>query len=188
MVTNETLRVIKQRRSIRNYKDEQIKQEELEAIIEAALYAPNAGDQAWHFTAVQNKNLLSRLSHAAKEGARQLSIEPLLFLANDERFDCLYGAPTLIIVSGDQSAPVPMDADCAAATQNLLLAAESIGLGSCWIFFVLLAFASPQGAQLRTELKIPEGYKPYNSAVFGYKQDADIEVPDRKPNLITFIR
>lgn len=117
-----------------------------------------------------------------------MDIEYLRQLGSNENFNCLYDAPTLIIVSGNEQIPVPLDADCAAATQNLLLAAESVGLGSCWIFFVLLAFYSPQGPELRKELKIPEGYKPYDSAVLGYKKDATVNVPDRKPNLITYIR
>ena len=188
MIVNETLKIIKQRRSIRSYKDEQIKEEELQAVLEAGLYAPNAGDQAWHFTVVQNKELLDRLNLAAKEAAKQMDMEHLRQLGNNEKFNCLYGAPTLIIVSGNEQAPMPLDADCAAATQNLLLAAESIGLGSCWIFFVLLAFYSPQGPELRKALKIPEGYKPYDSAVLGYKKEAVVNVPDRKPNLITYIR
>lgn len=83
---------------------------------------------------------------------------------------------------------MPLEADCAAATQNLLLAAESIGLGSCWIFFVMLAFNSPQGSELRKVLKIPEGYKPYYTAVLGYKKDEAVSVEDRKPDLITYIR
>jgi hypothetical protein len=83
---------------------------------------------------------------------------------------------------------MPLDADCAAATQNLLLAAESIGLGSCWIFCVLLAFYSPQGPELRKALKIPEGYKPYDSTVLGYKKNPVVNIPERKPNLITYIR
>ncbi len=188
MIVNETLKIIKQRRSIRSFKDEQIKEEELQAVLEAGLYAPNAGDQAWHFTVVQNKELLDRLNIAAKEAAKQHEFEHLKELGNNENFNCLYDAPTLVIVSGNEHAPVPLDADCAAATQNLLLAAESIGLGSCWIFFVLLAFDSPQGLELRKELKMPEGYKPYYSAVFGYKKDTVVYVPDRKPNLITYIR
>jgi nitroreductase len=188
MIVNKTLKIIKQRRSIRSFKDEQIREEELQAVLEAGLYAPNAGDQAWHFTVIQNKELLDRLNLAAKEAAKQLDIEHLRELANNEKFDCLYGAPTLIIVSGNEHAPVPLEADCAAATQNLLLAAESIGLGSCWIFFVLLAFYSLQGFELQKELKIPEGYKPYSSAVLGYKKAAVVNVPDRKPNLITCIR
>jgi len=188
MIVNETLKIIKQRRSIRSFKNEQIKEEELQAVLEAGLYAPNAGDQAWHFTVVQNKELLDRLNIAAKETAKQMDMEHLKQLGNNEQFNCLYGAPTLIIVSGNEQIPVPLDADCAAATQNLLLAAESIGLGSCWIFFVLLGFYSPQGPELREALKIPEGYKPYDSAVLGYKKNTVVNVPERKSNLITYIR
>jgi nitroreductase len=56
MIINETLKIIKQRRSIRSFKDKQIKEEELQAVLEAGMYAPNAGDQAWHFTVVQKRN------------------------------------------------------------------------------------------------------------------------------------
>ncbi len=50
MVENETLKIIKQRRSIRSFTEEQIKEEELQVVLEAEMYAPNAGDHAWHFT------------------------------------------------------------------------------------------------------------------------------------------
>jgi nitroreductase len=188
MIVNETLKAIKQRRSVRSFKDEQIREEELQAVLEAGLYAPNAGDQAWHFTVIQNKELLIRINLTAKEAAKQLDIEGIREIANDEEYNCLYGAPTLIIVSGNEQCPIPLEADCAAATQNLLLAAESIGLGSCWIYFIMFAFNSPLGSELRKELKIPEGYKPYYSAVLGYKKDTIGEIPERKPNLITYIR
>lgn len=188
MIANETLNIIKQRRSIRSYKSEQISGEELRAVLEAGLYAPNAGDQAWHFTAVQNKEMLQRLNLAAKQAARESDMEWLRKLGNDEGFNCLYGAPTLIIISGDSKAPMPLDADCAAALQNILLAAESMGLNTCWIFFVLLAFSSPQGQQIREELKIPEGFRPYCSAVIGYRNIDIPEAQERKPGLITYIK
>lgn len=80
---------------------------------------------------------------------------------------------------------MPLDADYAAATQNLLLAAESIGLGSCWIFFVQLAFNSSQRSELREALKIPEGYnRTLQQCLSIYKVEI-VNVPDRKPNLIT---
>lgn len=188
MIVNDTLKIIKQRRSIRSFKDEQIKEEELQAVLEAGLYAPNAGDQAWHFTVIQNKEILDRINLTAKEAAKQLDIEGIGGIATDEKYNCLYGAPTLIIISGSEQVPIPLEADCAAATQNLLLAAESVGLGSCWIYFIMFAFNSPEGPQLRKELKIPEGYKPYYSVVLGYKKAAAAEAPDRKPDLITYIR
>ena len=115
-------------------------------------------------------------------------MEGLKEIANNEEYNCFYGAPTLIIISGNEKVPIPLDADCAAATQNLLLAAESIGLGSCWIYFTIFAFNSPEGPELQKELKIPVGYRPFYSAVFGYKKDIDVNVPGRKPNLITYIR
>jgi len=187
MIVNETLSIIQRRRSCRSFKNAQITEEELQAVLEAGLYAPHAGDQDWHFTVIQNKDILDRLNHSAKEAVKYMGIQGLLPLAENENFDCLYGAPTLIIVSGDEQSPIPLEADCAAAAQNLLLAAESIGLGSCWIFFVILAFLASGGDDLQKEL-IPTGYKPFNAVVLGYKQDAVIEVPARKPNLVTYIR
>ncbi len=186
-ITNATLEHIKRRRSIRAYQQAQLDSEQLQVILEAGSYAPNAGDQAWHFTVVQNKAILTRLNHAAKQTAQQLQIPGLADLANDENFDCLYGAPTLVIVSGWEASPIPLDTDCAAAMENMLLAAQSIGLGSCWIYFVLLAFAADQADELRSLLKLPAGYKPYTSAVFGYPAEAIIDIPERKPDRITII-
>lgn len=188
MSVNETLQTIKQRRSTRGFKEEQIKEEELEAVLEAGLYAPSAGNQqAWHLTVIQDRELLDRLNFAAKEAAKQLDNEHIKKMVNNEKFNIFYGAPTLILVSGDEQAML-IEADCAAASQNLLLAAEAIGLGSCWINMVLFAFDSPHGSELRKELKIPEGYKPFYSAALGYKKVAAVNAPARKPNLITYIR
>jgi nitroreductase len=188
MLSNETLTNIRCRRSIRSYREDQINDEELETVLEAAQYAPNAGGQVWHFTVVQDRKLLDRLNLAAKEAAQSMAFEHLRDLGRNPEFHCLYHAPTLVIVSGNGNSPVPLDADCAAATENLLIAAESIGLGSCWIFFVLLAFSSPEGAGLREELKIPAGYKPFCSAVLGYRKTAAASPPPRKQGLVTYIR
>lgn len=184
---NSTLKVIKQRRSIRNFKDEQIKDEELKIIVEAGVYAPYAEEASRHITVIQDKRLLDKLNLTAKDAAKFMDIEELSQLGNDENFHSLYGAPTLIIVSGKEQSASP-ESDCAAATQNMLLAAESIEIGSCWIFFDLLAFFSPQGSELRYELKIPVGYKPYTSIALGYKNTTENNMPDRNFNDITFIK
>jgi len=114
-------------------------------------------------------------------------VEDLKALGNDENYNGLYGAPTLIIVSGRKEF-VPLEFDCAAATQNMLLAAESIGFGSCWIYFPMFAFDSSQGDDLRKELKIPDENTPYCSLILGYKDGSVTNVIERKPNLITFIK
>jgi hypothetical protein len=56
------------------------------------------------------------------------------------------------------------------------------------VFLCPLAFYSSQDPELRKALKIPEGYKPYDSVVLGYKKEAVVDVPVRKPNLNTYIR
>jgi nitroreductase len=187
MLTNETLKVIKQRRSIRCYKKEQIKDEELQSVLEAGLYAPNAGNQAWHFTVIQKKEILDKINDIAKETLKSHVFEDLRILGVDEKYNGLYGAPTLIIVSGCEQF-IPLEVDCAAATQNMLIAAESIGLGSCWVYFPMFAFDSSQEVALREKLKIPDGYKPYCSLLLGYKDESVIDLPERKPNLITYIK
>lgn len=187
MLTNETLKIIKQRRSIRSYKKEQINDEELQVVLEAGLYAPNAGDQAWHFTVIQKKETLETINYLAKEALKSHEYDDLKALGNNKKYDGLYGAPTLIIVSGCEQY-IPLEADCAAATQNMLLAAESIGIGSCWIYFTMFAFDSPQGDDLRKELSIPDGYRPYCSLLLGYKDSPIIDAPERKPGLITYIK
>ncbi|RXA21689.1 nitroreductase family protein [Methanosarcina sp. MSH10X1] len=185
MLTNETLSTIKNRRSIRNFKNKQIKDEELQAVLNAGTYAPSANEQAWHFTVIQNKELLAWLNFEAKEIAKQY--EPLQDLANNERFNIFYNAPTVILVSGEEKA-IAIESDCAAATQNMLLAAESIGLGSCWIGFVLVMSGSPKAKEYLKKLGVPDGYKPYASVALGYK-NAEVSIaPPRKLNVINYIK
>ena len=188
MVNNETLNMIKQRRSIRNYNPEQIKEEELQAVLESGLYAPYAWETGKHFTVIQNKEMLERLNHLAKETMKQSESEDLRKMGNSEEYHCMYHAPTLIIISGNEKAPIPVHAECAAALQNLLVAAESMGLGTCWLYSVIMAFDSPQGSELLKELQIPEGYKPYYSTTLGYKKDSVVNVPEKNRNNITYIK
>jgi nitroreductase len=190
MYDNEILKTIKQRRSIRNYKDKQISGDELKTIIEAGLYAPNGSGQLEdyvHFAVIQNKNMLDKINHLAKDFVQKAKIGGLVELGNDEHFNCLYNAPTFIIVSYNENWVQP-ETDCAAVTQNILLAAESIGLGGCWLYFPLQAFYDEQGKELLKELKIPDGYKPITSMTIGYKADEKINIPKREIKNISYIK
>jgi len=188
MVSNETLKMIKQRRSIRSYQPEQIKEEELQAVLEASLYAPYAWETGRHFTVIQDREMLEKLNRLAKEAMKQSPSEDLRKLGNSEEYHCMYHAPTLIIVSGNEKAPFPLHAECAASLQNMLVAAESLGLGTCWLYSVLMAFETEQGPELLKELQIPEGYRPYCSTTLGYKTDSTVNVPEKNRNNITYIR
>ena len=93
---NEVLKAIKSRRSVRAYTEQQISQEDLNAILEAATYAPSGMNyQTWHFTAIQNAAVLEELNEKIK-GAFAKSEEPRLQeRGHSQTYCCYYHAPTL---------------------------------------------------------------------------------------------
>lgn len=170
---NETLQVMANRRSTRNFKDQQIKPEELNTIIEAGLMAPTGhNDQPWYFTAIQNKAILKEVSDGAKAAMRKTGIKWIVEMGSNEKLNIFYNASTAIIVSAKKDAATPI-ADACAAIQNMLLAAESIGLGTCWIGFAKFFFNNPESYK---KLEIPDGYEVQYGIVVGYKQN-DVKVP-----------
>ena len=140
---NQTMETIKNRRSVRKYSPEQIKDEELETILEAAIYAPTGhNDQPWHFTIEQNKDLIDEINDGAKDAMKEMEVEWISRLGSNNDFNIFHGAPTIMIISGRNDATSPQ-VDCAAAVQNMLLAAESLDIGSCWIGFARFYFINP---------------------------------------------
>lgn len=184
---NDVLDVIKRRRSVRAFKPEQVDDEALAAIVEAGRYAPHGGGEAWHFTVVQNAAVLARVNRLAKAYAATSGLPWLEALGRDADFHSAYHAPTLVLVSGDAQGACP-EADTAAATQNLLLAAESLGVASCWGYFATQAFLEEEGDALRQELGIPEGYRVYTSVMLGYPAGETPKAPPRKDGTVTMIR
>nr|WP_277998800.1 nitroreductase family protein [Moorella sulfitireducens] len=188
MIVSAKLQLIKDRRSIRAYTGEQVQERDLQAILEAAMYAPSpGGSQPWFFTVIQNRELIKELSEASKEVARNKDIEFLKALGNNPEFHAFHNAPTVIIVSGDAREPFATAA-CAAATQNMLLAAEFLGLGACWVNFGLLVFEGYKGDIYREKLGIPGGYKPLFSVTLGYRRGDKPQAAPRKSNIVNYIR
>lgn len=99
---NEVLENIRSRRSVRVYTEQQVSAEDLNLILEAAAYAPNGMHlETWHFTAIQNEEVLVKLNEKIK-GAFAKSNEPRLQERGHSRtYCCYYHAPTLVIVSNE---------------------------------------------------------------------------------------
>ena len=158
---NEVLKAIKSRRSVRAYTAQQISQEDLNAILEAATYAPSGMNyQTWHFTAIQNAAVLEELNEKIK-GAFAKSEEPRLQeRGHSQTYCCYYHAPTLVIVSNE---PTQWWAgmDCACAIENMFLAAHSLGIGSCWINQLGTTCDDPEVRELITSLGVPKDHKVY---------------------------
>ncbi len=185
---NETLKTLLSRRSIRNYRPDQIKEEELTAILEAARFAPSGrNSQPWHFSVVQKGELLRKINEGCREAYLNSGIQYMEERARTENFSIFYHAPALVVVSGDPKA-LTTQIDCAMAVQNIFLSAESLNIGSCWINGVITLVNSEKGGPFRQDLGIPDGYEVMGAAALGYKGGAQPAPQPRKEGTVTVIR
>lgn len=185
---NEVVRVICNRRSIRQYKAKQITDADLTQILDAALSAPNAmNQQKWHFTVIQDKVMLTRMVNIIKENLINSTIDLLVKRASIPDYNTFHNAPTVILISADDKAKF-VQIDCGAAAQNIALAAESLLLGSCIITSSAYLFASEKGEELKKKLGIPNGYSHVCTVALGYKEGANPVAPPRNENVINYIK
>ena len=185
---NETIKVINSRRSIRQYKPDQIADSELQQILDCALYAPNArNQQMWHFSVIQDKDLLDRMVDITKENMKNSGIEFLIGRAGEPGYHTYYHAPTLIIISGKEDAMF-IQIDCGAAAQNIALAAKSLKIGSCIMTSSGLLFQSQEGNNLKKEIGIPDGYNHVCAVALGYMDGDAPEAPPKNRDVITYIK
>jgi nitroreductase len=106
--------------------------------------------------------------------------------AKDPNFNPLWNAPTVILITADKTARFA-EIDCALAAENILIAAESLGLGSIIIASTEFLFKSEKGEQLKKELGVPEGCEHICVVALGYKDENPPPKPRRK-DVINCIR
>lgn len=168
----ELFEALKGRRSVRGYKDEQIKDEELNAILEAGEYAATGmGKQSPIMIVVQDKETISKLS---KMNAK---------IMGNENVDPFYGAPTVVIVLADKNRPTCVE-DGSLVIGNLMNAAYGLGVGSCWIHRAKEEFESEEGKALLKKLGIEGDYEGIGHCVLGYRADEKPVPAPRKENRV----
>ena len=185
---NDTIKSIMERRSVRKYKPQQITEQELECILNCGLHAPSARNtQNWHFTVIQNADLISWMNDKIKEN---IPPEVAAFFKDlqggKEDYSMFYNAPTLVLVSGEADNAYT-DANCGYATQNMCLAAQSLGVASIVIGMARFLFCTPEADAYAKEFGIPDGYKPLYAVCFGYA-DMQPEPPERLEGRLNYIR
>ncbi|MGD9642599.1 MAG: nitroreductase family protein [Elusimicrobiales bacterium] len=181
---NKVLETIKSRRSIRRYLPEPLKQAELDAILEAGLYAPSAhNDQPWHFTVIRDRALLDRISLLSKELMLKSEVDWMRVMGANESFHVFHNAPAVVVVAMRKNALSPL-VDCSAAIENMLLAAESLDIGSCWIGLARFWFSIKEEV---TRLNLPEGYEPCYAVTFGYKGHRPAKALPRRTDAVAYI-
>lgn len=173
-MNKEVLDALKNRRSVRKYKTEQIKEEELKAVLEAGIYAPTGmGAQSPKIVVVQDMELIKKLSKMNAAVMGNAGIDPF------------YGAPTVLVVLADSSRPTYVE-DGSLVLGNLMNAAYAVGLGSCWIHRAKQVFASEEGKALLKEWGIPEGYEGVGHCILGYAADELPAPKARKEDYIIY--
>ena len=182
---NNILKVIMNRRSTRKYKEEQITDEELQILLDSAIQAPSAmNSQPWHFTVVQNKEMINHINEKSKELMAK-DENPYVSKVGKGSGHILYKAPTVIVVSGKSEVNSAI-VDCSAAIENMLIAGESIGLGSVWVGFAKWFFKIEDEVK---KLEIPKGYEPFYAVAVGYKEDDNVVGPGiRNKDVVNYIK
>ena len=154
---NDIINAIKSRRSIRKFKPDMPKREDIDAIIEAGIYAASGhGSQSPIIVAVTNKELRDKFSRDnCKIGGWK------------EGFDPFYGAPVILVVLADKEKPTHIY-DGSLALGNMMLAAHSLGLGSIWIHRAREEFETDDYKQLLADLGIKGEYEGVGHCAIGY--------------------
>jgi len=161
----EALENILTRVSVKKYKSDPVPKEILDKIIEAGTHAASGlNKQSPIILAVTNKQVRDELSflNAGKDPFK--------------RADPFYGAPVVLVVLADKQVPTYLY-DGSLVMANLMLAAHSLGLGSCWIHRAKETFEMPEGKAILKKLGIEGDYEGIGNCVIGY---ADV-VPEKKP-------
>lgn len=168
----ETLIDLKERRSCRKYTGEQVAETQLEAVLEAATYAPTGhGQQSPVMVVVQKPELVATLSQL---NARIMGTTR----------DPFYGAPTAVVVFQDTTSTTGHE-DACMVMANLLNAAHAVGLGSCWINRGQQMFELPEGIELKKEWGIADHMAGLAICILGYEAEGGTVAP--KPRKTDYI-
>ena len=167
------IEAIKKRRSIRKYRSEEVPRELIEQIVEAGEYAASGMNrQETIIVAITDRSVRDRL---AKANAA--------IMGSDR--DPFYGAPVVLVVLAKADCPTGIY-DGSLVMGNLMLAASSLGVDSCWIHRAKETFALPEWKQFLVELGVEGDYVGIGNCIIGYRDTDYPQAPDRKANRVFF--
>lgn len=185
---NDMLSFIKSRRSTRTFTDAPVEPEKLLQVVEAGRYAPSGGNsQSTHFFVITDKAMLEKIAVQVKAEFAKMEVTEGMYrslagairASHGEKYVFHYNAPALIVTANQQDYGNNM-ADCACALENMMLMANALDLGSCWINQLKWLNDDPVLLDTFRELGLGENERIYGAVAVGYAARED-GLPDRKP-------
>ena len=173
---NDVIKALIERRSCKNFDPNKIvEKEKLDLILEAGKYAANGrGLQAATMVVIQNKDTISKI---AKLNAAVL---------NASNINPFYNATTLVVVFADPTAHTYVE-DGSLVMGNLMIAAHSLGVDSCWIHRAKEVFTSEEGQKLKKEWGIAENLVGIGNCILGYRAAELLPPKPRKSDFVRYV-
>lgn len=181
---NQTIQDIISRRSVKKYLDKPVPEELVEQIVKAGTYAPTGMNrQSPIIIAVTNKEMRDRLSTINLNIVKGFNLT-----TTSGHSDPFYGAPVVLVVLAKKEIGTRIY-DGSLVMENMMIAANSLGLGSCWIHRAKETFECEAGKQILQELGIPDEYEGIGNCIVGYAApDALKPQVARKDDYIVWVK
>jgi nitroreductase len=185
---NAVIETINMRRSIRSYEAKPVPRDLMNAVIAAGNEAPSAmNSQPWRFVVVEDPAAKKKLLGAALPQVKKITeqvkdVDPERYASIKKRYAELpdpvyYSAPTIVFVIGNGRYA---DHSCPLACENMMLAAYSLGLGSCWVGFGAMV---TEDGSVRELLGLQEGDSIFGPILLGYPKGQTNRPPKKEPNV-----
>lgn len=173
---NETIQNLISRRSIRKYKKDLIPKEILTEIIKAGTYAPTGMNQ-------QSPIIIAITSKEQRDKLSKLNAK----IMGNPNVDPFYGAPVILVVLANKKYPTAIY-DGSLVMGNLMNAAHSLGIGSCWIHRAKEEFEQEEGKEILKSLGLTEDYEGIGHCILGYPDELLPTPKPRKENYVYYIK
>ena len=171
---NEVIKNIVERRSVKKYKNIPVEENLIDEIVMAGTYAPSGMNR-------QSPIILAITNQEVRDNIASINAK---IMGTD--IDPFYGAPVVLVVLADKDCPTHVY-DGSLVMENMMLAASSLGLGSCWIHRTKETFETEEGREILKNLGIEGEYEGIANCILGYPDEVK-EASPRKENYIYKIK
>ena len=174
---NPVIENIMARRSVRAYKEQAVPRELMEQVVECGINAPNAMNaQQWEVRVVESKAWIDKATEAYKQSVKGTPVEKMV---TEPSFKNMFrNAPAVIFIGHKPSKYTAVD--CGLMAENMMLAAQSLGLGTVCMASPVMFLTQAAGAELLSSLSFSEGYEPLICIGIGYADEAPAAKPRNK--------